>query len=317
MQTDGSLVTGSGTIRISSGTVAVGGGYSVAGTTQISGGNLVCNANASSAQTILSSGALGGSATFTGTANFSWTGGAMNGSGTTAIAPAATLTISGGANVEVRTLSNAGTAIWNGTGDLFLSTGAVINNSGSFTVQNDQRFAYNGGAAPSIINSGTFTKAGTTGTTSTTGAVLTTNSGLIDLQTGILSVSGNYTPASSAVLAVKIGGTTAGSQFTRLAVANTASLAGGLQVSLAGGYVPNIGDSFRIITAGTRTGTFGSVSGLDIGNGRLLALSYDATGVSAVVVQATPTATPVPAICPTATITPTPTPSATATPTPR
>ena len=218
-----------------------------------------------------------------------------------------------------------------------LYNSAVFNNSGTFTAQNDQSFTL-GSGTPAINNSGTFTKSVATGTTSIAGGINFTNTNTIGVQGGIINLGGNYAPPGSAALNVTLGGLTVGTQFGRLAVSGTATLTGALNVALASGYMPNAGDSFRIVTAGTRTGTFTSTSGLDLGSGRYLTVSYDSTGVNLLAAQATPTptssatitpnpsntplpsatatCTPVPTVTPTGTATSTPTATATVTPTP-
>src|SRR5439155_13286573 len=76
-------------------------------------------------------GVLGGSGTLTITGLMTWTGGSMIDSGTTAIAPGATLAIINFGNILSRPFNNVGTVTLNGTG--FFSCGTVpynVNNSG-------------------------------------------------------------------------------------------------------------------------------------------------------------------------------------------
>jgi hypothetical protein len=157
------------------------------------------------------------------------------------------------------------------------------------------------------------------------------NSGTIDLQSGILSLPAAFAPASSSALNVVLGGTTVGTQYSRLAAGGAATLNGALNVSLASGYSPNTGDSFRVLTYASRSGDFSTKNGLDLGDGRVLVPSFDATGMNLVVTVATPTPTSTPSgtptptetaptqtptVTPTNTHTPTQTPTGTPTPTP-
>jgi hypothetical protein len=64
------------------------------------------------------------------------------------------------------------------------------------------------------------------------------------------------------------------------------SLAGTLAISLIDGYVPAAGDSFRVLTAGSRTGHL-RVTGGVIGGGVSLEPRYDATGLTLVAVSQT------------------------------
>ncbi|MGH3428045.1 MAG: DUF2341 domain-containing protein, partial [Mycobacteriales bacterium] len=122
--------------------------------------------------------------------------------------------------------------------------------------------------------------------------------------------SGTYPQGSSGTLRTTLGGLTAGTGFGQLKVGGGATLAGTLAVNLASGYVPNVGDSFRVLTFGSRTGTFSTMTGFDLGGGLTLVSQFDSTGLNLVVQQATPTPTG------TATATATNTPTASATPTP-
>src|SRR5437879_12206106 len=72
-------------------------------------------------------GVLDGPGTLTTTGAFRWTGGAMYdtstglvtlGTGATTIAAGGTLTIEGAVGLGNRTLTNAGTAVWTGSGDI-------------------------------------------------------------------------------------------------------------------------------------------------------------------------------------------------------
>jgi hypothetical protein len=327
----GSAVTFTGSYTLDNGSNLLG-----AGVARVSTGTLTVSGSVSVQNFELTSGSLTGAGTLTVTGTMTWSGGTMSGTGSTAIAAGATLALSGNAAKQLgtRVLSNAGAATWTGTGTLQLSSGAVITNLAGalFEVQNDSSVAYYccGAVPPTFTNAGIFRKTTATGTTSIASTVAFNNSGAVDIESGIVRVSGNYAPAPSAALNVTLGGLTVGTQFGQLAVGSGATLAGALNVSLAPGYMPDAGDSFRIVTAGTRTGTFSSASGLDFGGGRYLTVNYDPTGVNLVMVEPTlPPAlsaavgpgtsdTPPPSATPavTVTVTVTATPTATATPSP-
>ncbi len=345
-----------GTLTFTAGGSASGGAFAVAAGTalQLTGGTYVLNSGTSitgagfarvagamatvagsvTAQNFeLASGTLNGSGTLTTTSTFKWTGGTMNGSGNTTIAPGATLLISSTSTLlfNTRTISNQGSATWSGSGSIAASAGAVFNNAGTFLAQNDQMLAINGVSTATFTNSGSFTKAGTTGTTEVRWAFSNVASGTIDIQSGVVSLTGNYAPASTTALGIKIGGLSAGTQFGQLKIGGTATLAGTLNISLTPGYVPNIGDRFPILTYASRTGTFSAMTGSDLGNGGVFTPDFSSgTSLALVVTQATPTptpantrvstvtptATPTPAATPTATPAPTETPTPTPTPTP-
>jgi len=66
---------------------------------------------------------------------------------------------------------------------------------------------------------------------------------------------GDVTFGPNNALEIELAGTTPGAEYDQLLVADTASLDGILNVSLLGGFLPALGDSFTILTAG------GGVSG--------------------------------------------------------
>jgi len=93
--------------------------------------------------------------------------------------------------------------------------------------------------------------------------------------TGILTILGGYTQGTFGVLSIDIGGTTPGSEFDLLGVAGMANLDGELHIELIDDYVPEVGQEFTILAAGSVTGEFLTVTGQ--GN---FAVTYDADGVT-------------------------------------
>ena len=309
-----------GTYTLNSGTAFTG-----AGVSRITGATLTVSSGAADTATVtgtleLSSGSLTGSGTLTATTGtVRWTGGTMSGAGVTKTGPSGALLISGANDkfIDQRTLLNSGAATWT-DGTLKLSNAANVTNSGLFNVQSDRSVVWNGGSSVGFSNAGTFVKSGTVGPTTFGSNVAFANSGTVDIQSGIINLSGSYAPGSAALLNVKLAGLTAGAQFGQLNVGGSATINGALNVNVASGYTPNLGDTFRIVTAASRTGTFATATGLDLLNGKILVLSYNATGVTLTVLQATPTPAPTATTtaAPTATATPSPIPTATRTPTP-
>ena len=103
------------------------------------------------------------------------------------------------------------------------------------------------------------------------------------VKAGILSPS-TYTQNSTGSLNIQIGGTTVGTQYSQLAVANGASLNGTLNVKLINGFLPAIGNAFTILTTSARTGTFATVN-LPTLSGAHFAINYTATSVTLTVVS--------------------------------
>src|SRR5262249_12419529 len=85
------------------------------------------------------------------------------------------------------TLNLAGGTTWRDSGDVALASTATINNSGTFTIQNDEQL---GGGT--FNNTGTLTKSAGPGTTSLNDVAFT-SSGTANGQSGTLDVSVGYT----------------------------------------------------------------------------------------------------------------------------
>jgi hypothetical protein len=162
-------------------------------------------------------------------------------------------------------------------------------------------------AAGTLAFSGAYTQ--TAGATSLAGGALTSST-LLDIQGGtlrgfgtatanvtsggtvspglspaILSVSGSYTQTSAGSVAVEIGGKTVGTQYDRLAVSGNATLSGALTGGVINGFAPVVGDSFTVLTMGSRSGTFGSTNLGSPGCGLGWQVGYAATSVTLTVVQ--------------------------------
>lgn len=73
---------------------------------------------------------------------------------------------------------------------------------------------------------------------------------------GLITVLGNYSQGTSGVLDIELGGTTAGSQYDRLAVSGSATLAGTVNVTLINSFILSSGDVFDVVTYASRSGVF-------------------------------------------------------------
>ncbi len=257
----GASVTGAGKLKLAGGNLNIGGPAVQVGNYQQIGGF------------------LGGTGQLQVMLNGDWSSGTMQGTGSTLINGAFSLSGPGAKALNQRTFSiaAAGIVTLNGTGGITFLNGGNIANNGNFIVIADNTFS-NGGGAGIFDNTGTFTKQTTTGVTtfSNTGF---TNHNIVDLQTGILSVTGAFSQVSG-TLKLKFGGTVPGSQFAQLQTAANPSLAGTLQVLFNGPYQPNPGDSFLAvqIPGGTHTGTF-TPNYPAMSGGKTWTESYNATGL--------------------------------------
>jgi fibronectin-binding autotransporter adhesin len=100
---------------------------------------------------------------------------------------------------------------------------------------------------------------------------------------GMLSVS-TYTQQSTGSLNVQIGGLTAGTQYSQLAVGNGASLNGTLNIKLINGFIPAIGNTFIILTGNPVSGKFSTVNGTTISSGGHFSVTYNPSNVTLTVV---------------------------------
>src|SRR5262249_23299256 len=87
-----------------------------------------------------------------------------------------------------------------------------------------------------------------------------------DGTSGILTINGNFIQTRDGVLAMGLGGLIQGSQYDLLRVSGAAVLDGTLAVNLINGFSPQLGNSFRILTFGSRAGDFATDSFPDLGD---------------------------------------------------
>jgi hypothetical protein len=204
------------------------------------------------------------------------------------------------AEVNALEITVSGTSVTN-AGALQALNGGQILLSGTFA--NTAEVIVGAGSQFRILGSGTYlqsagetTLAGGTlwadtvslqggvlsgfGTVRGTVSVSLINAALVDLgaPTGTLQVNGTYQQTAAGALNVGLGGTAAG-QFDRLQVTGAATLGGTLNVSLVGGFLPAVGNTFEILVFASRTSDFATVTGLSLPNGNSLQYSPEATRV--------------------------------------
>ena len=120
----------------------------------------------------------------------------INYAGSIEVDPTATLNFVTGGTKTIQSgssLVNNGNVVWNG-GSINLGNGSTITNNGTWTAQTDDAFSqyiYQGAA--NFYNNGTFTKSPTTGSTTFNGGVYLVNSGVLQVQTGTVNISGGVT----------------------------------------------------------------------------------------------------------------------------
>jgi hypothetical protein len=103
---------------------------------------------------------------------------------------------------------------------------------------------------------------------------------------GLLTITGNYTQTNSGTLAIEIGGAAVGSEYDQLQVNGTATLDGTLALSLVNGFDPAVGSTFVVMQYGSVSGNYTLITGQDIGNGKMLVPTYNATNLTLTVANA-------------------------------
>ncbi len=268
------MLGGNTTLELQSGTHTFNAGADVTGpgTLLISGATLNVASDASADTVVLSNGNLSGVANFTCDQSLTWTGGQMTSSGQTIIPAAATLTISGGnlKSMNVRKLSNMGTATWEDPNTISMGNGAMITNSGTFDVENAGFIVFTGGPMSSVTNSGLFRKL-SAGLTQLQGVPFT-NSGEVDVQMGTLSVLASYTQTGG-ITKVAAGASLGSSQpiqFQGGVLRGSGTVSGNVNnpgaavepgdspgtLTITGDYTQSAGGTLSIEIAGTAPGTF-------------------------------------------------------------
>jgi hypothetical protein len=164
--------------------------------------------------------------------------------------------------------------------NLLDSNGAALQPGGTLTAAGNARI------------DGTFTNQGTVNGPSTPGEFLTFTDDVDGAgdYTGNILFSDGFNPGNSAAavsmenvtfdatsaLRMEIGGLAAGTEYDQLLISGTATLAGVLDVVIDPLFAPQPGDSFTILTYGSRTGEFTTVNGAGlISSDTFLSLVYD------------------------------------------
>jgi hypothetical protein len=267
-QGSGSLYFGGGThtltgsimnlnVSVGGGAVAMNGTYQAANTA-LTGGTftLAAGLTAHSETLNLSGGTLTGEGDIVVSGLFIWASGTMGGAGATTASGGIVFSGNNGRNLDSRTLANEGTAIFQ-DGFLTAYNGALIHNAAGATweFQGDD-FLYTGTGGATFQNDGALSKSAGDGTMTIFPAFV--NGGSVAVQSGTFWFGGGFTQTAAGILYVRIGGLT---DFDQYNVGGAASLGGTLDVALTGGYIPDPGDTFKVMTFANHTGQFAAVNG--------------------------------------------------------
>jgi hypothetical protein len=178
-------------------------GVTLSGPTRLFG-NAIVSGHLTASAFEIAGGVLAGTHTLHG--QFRWTGGNLNGSGTTTIASDGVFTIASGGHrdLERRLLVNDGTVVWEG-GTLRGGSGTAYTNNGLWldqTVANTEFNRAYGGHDGEFVNTGTYRK---TAASVTTFAHTLRNQGLFAVDAGTLRLAGSTTHASGSHIRMAAG----------------------------------------------------------------------------------------------------------------
>jgi fibronectin-binding autotransporter adhesin len=230
-------------------------------------------------------------------------GGILNIQGTVNNSGGAPITIETGSVLSIgKDLNNSG-VLTLASGSAGLVSGTVTN-SGTIQVDNTSvltvKSGFNQSAGSTVVNgvlnapaAGVNIQGGTlSGTGFVNGNVVMAGTMMPGASTGILTINGNYTQTATGLLVEQIGWID-GQNADLLRVNGAVNLDGTLDLSLLPGYGPTAGDSFTLMTFLSDSGTFDTVTGLNLGNNLFLDLIYDAHDIR-VEVESLPVGTPEP-----------------------
>ena len=244
--TGATLTFGGGTYNLNAGST-----FSGAGTVSLTTGTLTVNgATTSSASTLfsISGGSFNGTGTLTVNGPLSWTGATISGAGTFNSNGGATL--SGGLKTlqsPGRVMNLSGTSTWSAGGIDLYFTAVLTNTVGSTftnTFSGEMRTPSDTGGT--FNNAGTFTKNTSSGTT--TIQPVFNNTGIVNVDTGTLSLSGGVTQHSGATLTGGNWNVTGGSTLNINTGSNITTLGSSASVTLDGA-----GSSFAKVTTALAT----------------------------------------------------------------
>ena len=295
-----STASGAGTVRFADGRSTVdGSGYAVAGITQIAaGGDLAFNGTGTTRALVFGSffGTRSGIGTLTVGSGASDLGAAVfEDAGVTAFSSGSQVAIGHEFDVSGHTLRLNGTTNWS-FGSLRMFDSGTVENAGTLNIAGDVSVVPASGTGPFVFRNTGGTLNIPVGRTLGTGPALTLDGGVLagdgsingsvanaggtvapGSSPGTLTILGTYTQGPGGRLHAEIAGAGA---HDRLQVNGAATLGGTLELVTAPGFDPAASDTFRVLDAGSRSGTFATVAGAQATPTKRYLPSYDATGVT-------------------------------------
>jgi fibronectin-binding autotransporter adhesin len=247
--TSSSSISGAGTFKTTGGSFTSSGSLNL-GSLIINSGTLTLSTSGTASSFTLAGGQLAGAGGFTVNGPASWTGGTLTGALTVPVSftlsmPSGTPIFGAGAH-----LTNNGTVSLSAP-TLNTSSGAssVIDNHGDFYAHANTNVFTIGCCVPALTfnNAGNFYRDTTSGAFTFPALTSFNNSGVLDIQSGILAINSFVQTATGTTKAYLINAPTPGTGYTQLSLGTNPTLGGTLNVYFVGGYVPAGGDAFRVI----------------------------------------------------------------------
>ncbi|HWN96631.1 MAG TPA: hypothetical protein VNT99_16500, partial [Methylomirabilota bacterium] len=265
--TDGVTFNNNGLLEVLTGLLSLQGGGSFTGGTTTNAGGLIqlaaatylINGTTTTTNVQLIGGTLGNGTVLRG--ELTWVQGVLASAGFGAVV---TVTVASNSVLHIVTgnvhdllfcrLTNYGTVAWSdGLVRGGHNPGTFIYNFGLWDAQNDLTLnnAY-AGAGTAFNNAGIYRKSGGASTNTITDGVTFNNTGTLDIKVGTVNLAGTYTLAGG-TLSLRLNSLT---DFGKLTLAGSAALAGPLNASLSGAFIPAVGHQFKIVSCSGVSGTF-------------------------------------------------------------
>ena len=198
---------------------------------------------------------------------------------------------SGGISIDVSNdFLNEGTLQVTGAGAMtihpgaFDNTGAVLVDAGR-TLTRNGTYHQSGGLSRidgtlQVIGGGSVVlEGGVLGGNGTVNSTVANDGGTVAPgdSAGALAVAGNYTQTGNGTFEVELGGSTPGIDFDTLAVGGNAALGGTISIRLLGDFMPAMGQSFVVLTAGSVSGLMGCLDADELAAGYFRVVYGDTT----------------------------------------
>ncbi len=177
----------------------------------------------------------------------------------------------------------------------FTTSGTVVAEAGRKIDRTSGSFVQTGGTVFANgeieVDSNAYDlQAGVLGGTGLVDSNVTNGDGAVSpgLSAGILTIEGSYTQGLLGEFSVEIGGTNVGTEYDRLVVTGTANLDGRISITRLETQPLIIGASFTVLTAGTVSGTFGTVEVIGMPPARDFIVTYTPTSVVVTIAEGCP-----------------------------